>query len=805
MLSKCRNCDFYQRSVLNHEDTYSFTTQTVDIERADSVIVFPEYIKYNNNFSLFITQFRSTMHAKTLPIIFLSQCTSWTKHSKYLKDIKYCFADRMQQLDFSNKILYFFGAEVGEIFNIPKPLRFYKSYKIEDSFLGKNIIVYAFPSYYRFVNDLVTNIEFVRNSIVLPQGVDETKVEFKDATSEDVDFLNSENKLIIDIESNNILNQYDPNFVITHLGVGTFKDDIIYLIKDQDLIHKLDVENKTIIGFNTAWDVVALLAYTKKEHLINSLKMEDVMLLSYLLNENRYLSTGNNLKSLSIAEFGLSEYYEPLRDMEKIHNEMVLLDKKIKSVKTEVTKEKYRSLLAIAQDNYYKLTLKVNEYNAKDVFYTKKLYQKYFITIEQLYDKDFLNFINKALLFTTKLRMRGVGIDYDETKKLYEEQLSSLKEVEENLKKLKDVNWKSNQEAEAWILEKYSNLSQQFEYTNTNQIALSDEMIEKYIHNSEINKYPELIHMLSSLNEYRTCQKSLSFTEIVLEKTKKDFLHGNFSLTRTVTGRIASSDPNMQQFPKDIFIRVIKSRFGDNGSIYEFDYSQAELRMFAMIAGEERLAEAIKTSKDVYAAIAALALRKEESLVTKTERDNYKLVALSSIYGITPYGLAYSLKITKDEAEGIQNLFFNAFPKFKEYINTISSNVFKDKFVMSTTGRYRRFPELAIPKFSLTWKAKGRIMREAVNFDAQGSSSDVTLINAIRLDEAFYEKKLESRIINLIHDSIMIDIKNSEKDEVLKLYTEIALTVPDLIKKRLRLILPLSFKSKVLKGAINAK
>ena len=796
MLKKCKECDFYKREISRRPEAYNFNSQLTDIARVDSVIVFPEYIKFNFNYSVFFNRIKSALGTKNVPVVFLTQCTSWVKHNKFLKDIKYCLQDRQKYLDFSNKTIYFFGSEVGEIFNLPKPIRFYKSYKIQESLLGTNITVYAFPSYYLFINDLNSNIEYFKNALVLPQGVDEVSVNYKEATEEDIEKINKLDKVIIDIESNNILNQYDPDFFISHLGIGTFQDDTIFLVKDANLIKKFDPTNKLVIGFNTAWDIVALLVFSKRENLIDHVVLRDVMLLSYLINENRHLSTGNNLKGLAIAEFGLSEYYEPLKDIEDLQKEILSLEKKINTLKTEVAKEKYRVLLNMARDKYQKVFPQLDLYNAKDVFYTKKLYQKYVNIVTQLYSKEFLKYIHDALLFLTKLKMRGISIDMEKAKKLYEEQNNILKQIQIELSKIANINWLSNQEIEKIILKKYDYLRKDFQYTDTRRVSLSDEALQKYKETPNIIQEPELIRIFNLLSEYRKTQKSLSFVEIVLEKTKNNFLHGNYSLVKTVTGRVSSNDPNMQQFPKEIFINVINSRFGDRGSIWEIDYSQAELRMFAMITGEVNILDVIKNSKDLYKAIAAKALNKNESDITDEERTKFKIVALASIYGITPYGLSISLKVSKEEAAKIQKTFFLAFPKFKEYINHISEKVLKDKVLVSTIGRYRRFPELDIIKYSIPNKLKSKIITQAINFDSQATSSDLTLMNAIRIDNKMRELNLQSKIVNIIHDSITFDILNEEKDTVLNIAHDILLTIPDIIKNKVKIEVPLNYKAK---------
>lgn len=795
MLNKCKECEFYNGLETSIKWTYGFTSQVVDCEHSSEILVFPEYVKWTSNFGLFLTLFRSAIHQKSLPILFLSQCTSWIKHNKRTRDIKYCIKDR-QHLDLSNKVVYFFSAKAGEIFNIPKPVRFYKAYQIEECFLGTNITVYVFPSYYKFIADLNTNIDFVKNALILSSGDD--KINYKEATQSDIDELEKEDKLVIDIESNHMLNQFDDEFRITHLGISSFKNDTVYLIKDADLIKNFNIENKTIIGFNTSWDIIAFLCFVNKKHLIDTIFIEDVMLLAYLLNENREFSTGNNLKGLALAEFGLTNYYEPLHDIEMLSSEINKLSKKIEQVKTEATKEKYTQKLNNCTKEYLAKQALLDEYNAKDVYYTKKLYEKYSYLIEEQYDKTFMSYINKAMRFLARIRIQGIYINYNKTQQMYNTMKNDLQKIKEDIQKIAPINPMSNLEVSNWILTNYSKEHIHFTKTTNGQISISSEQLQSYLKRDEIKQHKDLMEIFKLIDIYRNNDKKKSFLKIILDKSIDSILRGQYSLTRTVTGRIASSNPNMQQFPKDVFNKVIESRFGKEGTILEFDYRQAEFRMFAMLANETVVKDILEqgTNVDLYKEIASRSLNKDISKVTPQERENYKVVSLATIYGITPFGLAKQLNISREEAQNIQESFFETFPMFLAYIDRVSEDVFINKFVLSVTGRYRRFPELFNRNYKLSKGAKHKIMREAVNFEAQGSSSDITLYNAAYVQSELTKNSLKSTVINLIHDSIIIDTFLDEKEKVLNIFKEVGLQIPSFIKRKLPLVVPLEYEVK---------
>lgn len=257
-------------------------------------------------------------------------------------------------------------------------------------------------------------------------------------------------------------------------------------------------------------------------------------------------------------------------------------------------------------------------------------------------------------------------------------------------------------------------------------------------------------------------------------------VHGTYSLHGTVTGRLASEAPNMQNFPrksnnpnsfeykygiKDLFV----SRFGKDGVMLQADYSQLELRVAAIFSGDERLLQAYRDGHDLHIYAASISMKKPIEEVTKDDRTKAKAVNFGLIYGKGEYSLAQDMGVSVDEAKAFIKAYFREFKGVRKWLDDTSDFVKKHKYVKTLTGRYRRLPGVDSNNRAI----QGDCLRQATNAPVQSSGSDMTVTSLIRINKELKKRKLRSLIAITVHDSIVADVYLPELAEVYQLMKDI--------------------------------
>jgi DNA polymerase-1 len=248
-------------------------------------------------------------------------------------------------------------------------------------------------------------------------------------------------------------------------------------------------------------------------------------------------------------------------------------------------------------------------------------------------------------------------------------------------------------------------------------------------------------------------------------------VHTSFNQTIAATGRLSSSDPNLQNIPIRTDIgRLIREAFvpGDEGNLLmSADYSQIELRVMAHISGDEGLAEAFRNQEDVHASTAAKVFGVSLNDVTREMRRKAKEVNFGIMYGIGPYGLANRLEITQTEAKEIIARYFERFPKVKEYINDTIETARGNGYVETLLGRRRYLPDLNSHNMNLRQNAE----RQAINMPIQGTAADMIKLAMINIDGACTISRLETKMLLQVHDELVFELKKDEEAEVRRLVT----------------------------------
>jgi len=252
-------------------------------------------------------------------------------------------------------------------------------------------------------------------------------------------------------------------------------------------------------------------------------------------------------------------------------------------------------------------------------------------------------------------------------------------------------------------------------------------------------------------------------------------LHTSYNQTGTVTGRISSSSPNLQNIPVRTEIgRPVRRAFvaGAGCTLVAADYSQVELRIMAHISGDEGLLSAFARGEDIHASTAAAILGLPLEQVTPDMRRLAKTVNFGLSYGQTAYGLAQATGLTQAEAEDFIKTYFERFPKVREYIDLTKALATRQGYVETLLGRRRYFPELQ-PGSRATHNVRQAAERMAINAPIQGTAADIIKIAMIRLHRALQEQGLQARMILQVHDELIVEAPDEEAATVAPLMRQI--------------------------------
>jgi DNA polymerase-1 len=241
-------------------------------------------------------------------------------------------------------------------------------------------------------------------------------------------------------------------------------------------------------------------------------------------------------------------------------------------------------------------------------------------------------------------------------------------------------------------------------------------------------------------------------------------LHTTFNQTIATTGRLSSTDPNLQNIPiRTELGREIRAAFvADEGTVLiSADYSQVELRVVAHVADEPVLKEIFRRGEDVHAATAAEVLGADPETLSPGDRSKAKMINFGIVYGLTGYGLADRLQIPQDEAQEFIDRYLERFPAVRAYIDHTIAFATTEGYVTTLFGRRRQIPEL---------KARQRQVRSlgerlAVNTPIQGSAADIIKVAMVRAHDALRDAGLKTRLILQIHDELLFEAPEDEVEQ----------------------------------------
>ncbi|MCH9617203.1 MAG: DNA polymerase I [Chlamydiia bacterium] len=355
--------------------------------------------------------------------------------------------------------------------------------------------------------------------------------------------------------------------------------------------------------------------------------------------------------------------------------------------------------------------------------------------------------------------------------------LPILEKMEENgiyvdTKKLAEYSVELNTKIEILSKKIYEEAGAEFNINSPKQLStiLFDDLgirdVKKHSTAADVlqalkDEHPIIPHII----HYRSLEKLRSTYVDALPKEVNEIthrIHCTFNQSGTVTGRLSSSSPNLQNIPiRTEEGRRVREAFvpeKDGWSFLSLDYSQIELRILAHMSGEKALIDAFNADKDIHTETAAGVYNVPVDQVTKDMRYNAKAVNFGILYGQSSFGLSKELGIEKKQAQQIIDTYFEKYPKVKLFIDTMMAKAKQEKKSVTLLGRERLLPDIDSKNFMLRAASE----RFAVNAPIQGSQSDIIKIAMIRIDKALTEAKMKSFLVLQIHDELIFECPEEE-------------------------------------------
>ena len=242
-------------------------------------------------------------------------------------------------------------------------------------------------------------------------------------------------------------------------------------------------------------------------------------------------------------------------------------------------------------------------------------------------------------------------------------------------------------------------------------------------------------------------------------------IHTTFQQTITATGRLSSTEPNLQNIPIRMELgRLIRKVFlpAENHVFVDADYSQIELRVLAHMSGDRTLIDAYRQAQDIHRITASQVFHIPFDEVTDLQRRNAKAVNFGIVYGISSFGLGEDLGITRQEASAYIKQYFATYPKIKEFLDQMVKQAKETGYAVTLFGRRRPVPELTSSNFMQ--RSFGE--RVAMNSPIQGTAADIIKIAMIRVHDRLAEEGLSSKLILQVHDELLIETELSEQEQV---------------------------------------
>ncbi len=377
-----------------------------------------------------------------------------------------------------------------------------------------------------------------------------------------------------------------------------------------------------------------------------------------------------------------------------------------------------------------------------------------------------------------EMENQGVAIDTAALQKLSQEIDEDLKKLEEKIfqEAGERFNLASPKQLGVILFEKLK-IDSKPKKTKTGQYSTSEEVLSKYRFTRPV---------VRDILEWRQLQKlKTTYVEALPKQihpvTGK--IHTHFNQAVTATGRLSSTDPNLQNIPvRTERGRLIRAAFIPSEPGYEIlsaDYSQIELRLIAVLSGDENMLASFRRGEDIHRATAAKLFKVKPGEVTREQRAQAKTVNFGIIYGVSAHGLAQQTGLSRTEAKKLIDAYFETYPKLKEYLQKQIEFAREHGYVETIMGRRRYIPDI----HSRNAVVRGQAERIAINAPVQGSAADIIKKAMVEIRDEIKRKNLNARMLLQVHDELVLEIDPAQKEEIIhtvreKMENTVSLPVP---------------------------
>ena len=387
---------------------------------------------------------------------------------------------------------------------------------------------------------------------------------------------------------------------------------------------------------------------------------------------------------------------------------------------------------------------------------------------EELYKNNIISLYNNIemplTLVLSKMEINGISLDKSYLQKLELELTTSLSKLTNEIYNIagKEFNIASPKQTGEVLFEEL-NLSKKPKKTKSGQYSTSEETLIKLK-----GTHPIIDKLLEfrAMNKLQTTYVS-SLPKIVYSKTKK--IHTTFNQAVASTGRLSSANPNLQNIPirtsQGMKVRNAFIASNKNHSILCADYSQIELRIMAALSGDVEMLKAFNNGIDIHSVTAAKVYNVSVNEVDKMMRTNAKSVNFGIIYGISAFGLAQNIGVSRNEAKNIIDEYFIKFPSIKKYMDNIILKARQHEYVETYYKRRRYLPNINSRNAVIRSVAE----RNAINAPVQGTAADIIKIAMVEIQKELNKQKMQSKMILQVHDELVFDMFNDEKDKLIPL------------------------------------
>ena len=403
---------------------------------------------------------------------------------------------------------------------------------------------------------------------------------------------------------------------------------------------------------------------------------------------------------------------------------------------------------------------KVSWYACEDADFTLKLALKLRPEIDKIADDGLLKKIELPLIpVLANMEQAGIKLDKAFLKKLDQNLSKKIKDVEQKVYKLtgQEFNIASPIQLKKILFAQLNIDTKGLKKIKTGISTAAGEL-------EKLKDRHPIIPLISEFREYSKLQNTYTQT-LAGQADQNNRIHTSFNQTIAATGRLSSSEPNLQNIPirTELGREIRKAFVAEPGySLISADYSQIELRVIASLANDPKMIASFKKDEDIHRRTAAEINKVDINEVTRDQRYAAKEVNFGVIYGLGSVGLAQRTGITRAEAKEFIEQYFNLYPKVKDWLDQTKKLAAKNGYVETLLGRRRYLPEI----HSGVQMIKAAAERMAVNAPIQGTGADLLKLAMIKINDELPKISPKSRILLTVHDEVVLEVPDSEIDKV---------------------------------------